>query len=120
MLGTFVLSAGHYDAYYSRAQKVRRLIRNWTEEVFSKFDFAISPTTPHPAFALGSISEDPIAMYLEDIFTFHANLAGNPAISVPGLTNSEGLPFGIQVLGKPFGEDELFSFTKMFDEIKIA
>jgi len=105
MLATFVLSAGYYDAYYSKAQKVRSLIRNWTDEVFSKFDFAISPTTSHPAFTLASLSEDPIAMYLEDIFTVHANLAGNSAISVPGLTNNVGLPFGIQVLGKSFCED---------------
>jgi len=120
MLATFVLSAGYYDAYYSKAQKVRRLIRNWADEVYSKFDVAISLTTPHPAFTLASLSEDPIAMYLDDIFTVHANLAGNSANSVPGLTNNVGLPFGIQVLGKSFCEDELFSFAKMLDEIKIT
>lgn len=116
MLGTFVLSAGYYDAYYSKAQKVRRLIKNWTDETLEQFDFIISPTTPHPAFKLGALTKDPIAMYLEDIFTVHANLAGTPAISVPGLKNSEGLPFGIQVLGKSFSEEKLFSFVKCIDK----
>ena len=117
MLGTFVLSAGYYDAYYSKAQKVRRLIKNWTDETLEKFDFIISPTTPHPAFELGALTKDPIAMYLEDIFTVHANLAGTPAISVPGLKNAKGLPFGIQVLGKSFKEEKLFSFVKLIDKI---
>jgi aspartyl-tRNA(Asn)/glutamyl-tRNA(Gln) amidotransferase subunit A len=117
MLGTFVLSAGYYDAYYSKAQKVRRLIKNWTDETLEKFDFILSPTTPHPAFKLGALTKDPIAMYLEDIFTVHANLAGTPAISVPGLKNSKGLPFGIQVLGKSFDEEKLFSFVKLIDKI---
>ena len=117
MLGTFVLSAGYYDAYYSKAQKVRRLIKNWTDEILEQFDFIISPTTPHPAFKLGALTKDPIAMYLEDIFTVHANLAGTPAISIPGLKNSNGLPFGIQALGKSFKEEKLFSFVKLIDKI---
>ena len=117
MLGTFVLSAGYYHAYYSKAQKVRRLIKNWTDETLEKFDFILSPTTPHVAFKLGALSKDPIAMYLEDIFTVHANLAGTPAISIPGLKNSKGLPFGIQVLGKSFKEEKLFSFVKCIDKI---
>lgn len=117
MLGTFVLSAGYYDAYYSKAQKVRRLIKNWTDETLEQFDFIISPTTPHPAFKLGALTKDPIAMYLEDIFTVHANLAGTPAISIPGLKNSNGLPFGIQVLGRSFKEEKLFSFVKLIDKI---
>jgi aspartyl-tRNA(Asn)/glutamyl-tRNA(Gln) amidotransferase subunit A len=120
MLGTFVLSSEYYDAYYTKGQKVRRLIKEWTDNVFSNFDFTISPTTPHPAFKLSSISEDPLSMYLEDIFTVHANLAGNPAISIPGFSNKEGLPFGIQVLGKSFAEDELFSFSKILDKINIV
>ena len=117
MLGTFVLSAGYYDAYYSKAQKVRRLIKNWTDETLEQFDFIISPTTPHPAFKLGALTKDPIAMYLEDIFTVHANLAGTPAITIPGLRNSNGLPFGIQALGRSFKEEKLFSFIKLIDKI---
>lgn len=117
MLGTFVLSAGYYDAYYSKAQKVRRLIKNWTDETLEQFDFIISPTTPHPAFKLGELTKDPIAMYLEDIFTVHANLAGTPAISIPGLKKSNGLPFGIQALGRSFKEEKLFSFVKTIDKI---
>jgi len=117
MLGTFVLSAGYYDSYYAKAQKVRRLIKNWTDEILEQFDFIISPTTPHPAFKLGALTKDPIAMYLEDIFTVHANLAGTPAISIPGLKNPDGLPFGIQVLGSSFKEEKLFSFVKLIDKI---
>ena len=117
MLGTFVLSAGYYDAYYSKAQKVRRLIKDWTDETLEQFDFIISPTTPHPAFKLGALTKDPIAMYLEDIFTVHANLAGTPAISIPGLKNANGLPFGIQVLGSSYKEEKLFSFVKLIDKI---
>lgn len=119
MLGTFVLSAGYYDAYYSKAQKLRRLIQDWTKDILSETDIILSPTTPHPAFKIGALSEDPIAMYLEDIFTVHANLAGNPAVSVPGLKAKNGMPFGIQAVGKSFGEMELFSFVKTLDDLKI-
>ena len=116
MLGTFVLSAGYYDAYYSKAQKVRRLIRNWTDKILENHDFILSPTTPHAAFKLGALTHDPIAMYLEDIFTVHANLAGIPAISVPGFKNESGMPFGIQVMGKAFGESKMFSFVKELEK----
>ena len=111
MMGTFVLSTGYYDAYFAKAQKVRRLIQNKTKAIFEDYDFVLTPTTPHAAFKLGHNADDPVAMYLEDIFTVHANLAGNPAISLPLGTNEEGLPFGIQIMAPFFGEKEMFGFA---------
>jgi len=108
MLGTFVLSTGYLDAYYGKAQKVRRLIQKATNEIFTNVDFLISPTTPHPAFKLGEKVDDPIALYLEDIFTVHANLSGNPAISIPAGLTSDGLPIGIQLTSSSFEESNLF------------
>jgi len=96
MLGTFVLSAGYYDAYYAKGQKVRRLVQNRVKDIFSQHDLLLSPTTPDVAFKFGENSDDPIKMYLEDIFTVLANLAGIPAMSVP-LGEKDGLPFGVQV-----------------------
>lgn len=110
MLGTFVLSHGYYDAYYTKGQKVRRLIQNRTKEIFSQYDFIILPTTPSTAFEIGAVS-DPINMYLQDIFTVQANLSGNPAISLPLGLHSNKLPFGIQVMGKHFDEAGLLSFS---------
>jgi aspartyl-tRNA(Asn)/glutamyl-tRNA(Gln) amidotransferase subunit A len=104
ILGTFVLSSGYYDAYYSKAQKVRRLVKNKTEEIFQEFDFIISPTSPTTAFKIGEKSENPLAMYLADIFTVHANIAGNPALSIPYGKDREGLPIGIQLMA-PIGKD---------------
>lgn len=112
MLGTFVLSAGYYDAYYSKAQKVRNKIRQKTREILSEYDFIITPSTPGTAFEFGKNSEDPIKMYLEDIFTVQANLVGNPAISVPNGTHSNGLPIGIQILGRDFEEGHLLNLAK--------
>lgn len=109
MLGTFVLSAGYYDAYYARAQKVRRLLRNKVEEILSTSDILLSPTTPDVAFKFGENSADPIKMYLEDIYTVLANLTGHPAVSMPLGKNNEGLPFGIQLTGKLFAEGELLA-----------
>jgi len=109
MLGTFVLSTGYYDAYYAKGQKVRRLIKDATDNILSDVDFLISPTTPHPAFKLGEKANDPIALYLEDIFTVQANLAGNPAITVPMGTTVDGLPLGIQLLARSFDEETLFA-----------
>ena len=105
LLGTFVLSAGYYDAYYAQGMRVRRLIRDNTLKAFERFDLVMTPTCPTTAFGHGEIS-DPVAMYLQDIFTVQANLAGVPAISVPTGTHSNGLPFGTQLMGKPF-DDEL-------------
>lgn len=108
MLGTFVLSAGYYDAYYSKAQKVRQLLRRKTEEILKSYDFIITPSTPGTAFEFGKNSADPIKMYLEDIFTVQANIVGIPAISVPNGTHSNGLPVGLQLMGRPFDEENLF------------
>lgn len=112
MLGTFVLSAGYYDAYYSKAQKVRRIIRDETSKIFENHDLVLLPTAPHTAFDIGANTEDPVAMYLEDIFTVQANLAGVPAISIPWGTHSNGMPVGMQLMGKKFDEERLFAFAR--------
>lgn len=111
MLGTFVLSAGYYDAYYSKAQKVRNKIREKTREILSQHDFIITPSTPSTAFEFGKNSTDPIKMYLEDIFTVQANIVGCPAISVPNGTHSNGLPIGIQIMGRDFEEGDLLNLA---------
>lgn len=111
MLGTFVLSAGYYDAYYSKAQKVRNKIRQKTREILSQYDFIVTPSTPSTAFEFGKNSEDPIKMYLEDIFTVQANLVGNPAISVPNGIHSNGLPIGFQIMGRDFEEENLLNIA---------
>lgn len=112
MLGTFILSAGYYDAYYIKGQKVRRLIRDATLRVLEDFDFILTPTTPGTAFKLGEKTADPIVMYLSDIFNVQASLAGIPAISIPLDTHSNGLPYGLQIMGKDFSEDEMLSFAR--------
>jgi len=112
MLGTYVLSAGFYDAYYSKGQKVRRLIKEKTESVLTQYDFILSPTSPHTAFDIGKQNDDQIKMYLEDIYTAQAPLAGIPAISLPLGQHSNRLPFGIQIMAKPFGEEGLLAFSK--------
>lgn len=111
MLGTFVLSAGYYDAYYSKGQKVRRLLRNKTEDILKSYDYILLPSTPGTAFEFGANSADPIKMYLEDIFTVQANLTGIPAISVPAGKSKSGLPFGIQVMGRNFDESGVMGFA---------
>ena len=112
MLGTFVLSSGYYDAYYSKAQRVRRLLQTKTNEVLSGYDFIIMPTTPGTAFEFGQKSADPITMYLEDIYTVQANITGLPAISLPMGKHSNGMPFGVQLISKKFSEADLLSFSK--------
>ncbi len=114
MLGTFVLSAGYYDAYFSKAQKVRRLIQEKTAAILEEYDFILIPTAPEPAFALGKQEKDPVVTYLSDIFTVQASLAGVPAISLPTGNNSKGLPLGLQLLTKNFNEQELLNFSKYF------
>ncbi len=111
LLGTFVLSAGYYDAYYAKAQRVRRILRDRTLEAFERCDLLMGPTCPSTAFAPGEIT-DPVAMYLQDIFTVQANLAGTPAISLPTGTHSNGLPFGVQLMARPFDEARLLSAAK--------
>ena len=100
--------AGYYDAYYIKAQKVRSLIKRDFEEAFQKVDVILTPTTPGPAFGIGEVSGDPIQMYLNDIFTVTANMAGVPGISVPAGLSSEGTPLGLQLIGRPFDEETLF------------
>ncbi len=104
MLGTYVLSAGYYEAYHRRAQKVRTLIKQDFEEAFEKYDVIVTPTSPTTAFKLGEKTDDPLQMYLSDIFTISANLAGIPGLSLPCGKDEKGLPIGVQILGKPFDE----------------
>lgn len=117
MAGTFVLSSDYYDAYYSKAQKVRREIADQTRALFSKYDFVINPTTPTTAFELGGKITDPIAMYLADIFTVQAPLAGNPAISVPAGTDNNGMPMGVQVMTDLYKEKEMLDFAKYLSKL---
>jgi aspartyl-tRNA(Asn)/glutamyl-tRNA(Gln) amidotransferase subunit A len=112
LLGTFVLSASYYDAYYTKAQKVRRLIKEQTDRLFERYDFLVMPTTPTTAFPIGDKTDDPLQMYLADIFTVQANVIGNPAISVPNGHDANGLPIGFQIMAKPFDEAALLSFAK--------
>jgi aspartyl-tRNA(Asn)/glutamyl-tRNA(Gln) amidotransferase subunit A len=119
MLGTFVLSAGYYDAYYSKAQRMRRLIVDETNKILTNFDFIMLPTTPSTAFKIGQKSNDPIAMYLEDIYTVQANITGLPAISLPVGTHTNGMPFGVQFMAKMLAEGELLAFSKNILDIQL-
>jgi aspartyl-tRNA(Asn)/glutamyl-tRNA(Gln) amidotransferase subunit A len=116
MLGTYVLSAGYYDAYYRKAQRVRRLIQNDFLEAFRSVDCLLMPTTPTTAFGRGEKIDDPLAMYLSDIYTVSANLAGIPAISVPCGADGRGLPIGVQVLGPQFGESMLLNVAGYLEQ----
>ena len=107
MVGAYVLSAGYYDAYYIKAQKVRRLILNDFLEAYKKCDVILTPSTPSAAFAIGENQDDPIKMYLNDVFTVSVNLAGLPGLSVPAGLNSEGLPLGLQLIGRPWDEETI-------------
>lgn len=109
MIGTYVLSAGYYDAYYLRAQKVRALILRDFTEAFRRCDALLTPTTPSAAFAQGEKMDDPVTMYLNDVFTVPANMAGIPGLSVPAGLDAQGLPLGLQVLGRPFDEETVFA-----------
>lgn len=111
MLGTFVLSAGYYDAYYQKAQQVRRLLQQQTSLIFNDFDFIIAPNAPSVAYKIGEKNDDPVAMYMGDIFTVFANLAGIPAFSLPVFKHSSNLPFGLQVLSSPHNEVCLQRFS---------
>jgi aspartyl-tRNA(Asn)/glutamyl-tRNA(Gln) amidotransferase subunit A len=125
ILGTYVLSSGYYDAYYLRAQKVRTLIRNDFLQAFEKVDAIVTPTSPTAAFKIGEKSDDPLQMYLSDIFTISCNLAGICGISLPcGFTGSQPstlnppprLPIGLQLLGKPFGEETLLKIAHAYEQ----
>ncbi|MBI1307812.1 MAG: Asp-tRNA(Asn)/Glu-tRNA(Gln) amidotransferase subunit GatA [Bacteroidetes bacterium] len=112
MTGTFVLGSDHYDAYYTKGQKVRKVIQQETQKILDNFDFVLLPTTPGAAFSLGDKSGDPIAMYLADIFTVQAPLAGIPAISIPTGIDNQGLPFGIQLMNHHYGETDLLAVSE--------
>lgn len=119
MLGTYVLSAGYYDAYYRKAQKVRRIIKNDFEKAFDKVDLILSPTTPTAAFKIGEKTDDPLSMYLNDIYTTPANLVGIPAISIPIGNDSNNLPIGLQFMADVFEESKLIAVSK-FIEINLV
>ena len=111
MIGTYVLSSGYYDAYYLKAQKVRRLIKNDFDEVYKKVDAILTPSTPSSAFKIGEKSNDPVSMYLNDIFTVPVNLAGLPAISIPSGRDKNNLPLGLQLIGKAFDEQNILNIA---------
>ncbi len=113
MLGTFVLSEGYYDAYFTKAQQIRRLLTNQTTEIFKKYDALILPTVPSTAFEAGSMQKDPVTMYLADIYTVYANLTGTPAISLPLFKHSNGMPFGVQVITNKYNELTLLEISEM-------
>jgi aspartyl-tRNA(Asn)/glutamyl-tRNA(Gln) amidotransferase subunit A len=115
MLGTYALSAGYYDAYYVKALKVRRLVREDFDRAFEQVDIIASPTTPAPAFKIGELIDDPLAMYLTDVYTISANLAGLPGISLPCGHSAGGLPIGLQLLAPPFEEERLLRAARMFE-----
>ena len=116
MIGTYVLSSGYYDAYYLKAQKVRKLISEDFLKAFKKCDIILTPTTPNVAFPIGEKQTDPIEMYLNDVLTVPASLAGLPAISVSASLNSDGLPIGLQIIGKPFEESTILSAANVIEE----
>jgi aspartyl-tRNA(Asn)/glutamyl-tRNA(Gln) amidotransferase subunit A len=117
MLGTYALSSGYYDAYYLKAQKVRTLIRQDFDQAFQRFDVLITPTAPTPAFRIGEKMDDPLQMYLSDIFTIPCNLAGLPGISIPCGLSKDGLPIGLQILGKPFDEAKVLRVAHAFQQV---
>ncbi len=116
MLGTYVLSAGYYETYYLKAQRARALIRDDFEKAFQKFDCLLAPVSPTTAFKVGEKTDDPLKMYLSDIFTIPVNLAGLPAISIPCGFNSLGSAIGLQLIAKPFNEEMLLRVAYTFEE----
>jgi len=116
MIGTYVLSSGYYDAFYLKAQKVRRLIKNDFNDAFQKIDAILTPATPSSAFKIGEKSNDPVSMYLNDIFTVPVNLAGLPGISIPAGQDKKGYPLGIQIIGKPFDEQNILNIAYSMEE----
>ncbi len=115
MLGTYVLSSGYYDAYYAKAQKVRTLLKSDFDQAFASCDSILTPTAPTTAFKIGEKSNDPLAMYLSDVYTASANLAGIPGISIPCGVSGENLPIGVQLLGKPWSEDLLLNLANVYE-----
>jgi aspartyl-tRNA(Asn)/glutamyl-tRNA(Gln) amidotransferase subunit A len=115
MLGTYVLSAGYYDAYYLKAQQVRTLLRRDYEQAFARVDVVAMPTSPIPPFRLGEKTDDPLQMYLSDIFTISINLAGLPGIVLPCGFDAAGMPIGLQIVGPPFGEEVVLRTARAFE-----
>jgi aspartyl-tRNA(Asn)/glutamyl-tRNA(Gln) amidotransferase subunit A len=116
LIGTYVLSAGYYDAYYLKAQKVRRLIKQDFDTAFETVDAILTPATPTAAFPVGRKVDDPVTNYLNDVFTVPANLAGLPGMALPAGLNSDGLPLGLQILGRPFDEASLYSIGRVIED----
>ncbi|MDB0046320.1 Asp-tRNA(Asn)/Glu-tRNA(Gln) amidotransferase subunit GatA [Candidatus Pelagibacter sp.] len=116
MIGTYVLSSGYYDAYYLKAQKVRKLIKNDFDEAYKKVDAILTPSTPSAAFKIGEKTNDPVSMYLNDIFTVPVNLAGLPAISIPAGVDAKGYPLGLQIIGKAFDEQNILNIAYAMEE----
>ena len=118
MLGTYVLSHGYYDAYYNKARKLQKVITDEFEKVFESVDAVLTPTTPSPAFKFGEKTNDPVAMYLSDVFSVPANIAGIPALTMPFGKSTEGLPLDIHLMGPACGEHILFSIGKDFENVE--
>jgi aspartyl-tRNA(Asn)/glutamyl-tRNA(Gln) amidotransferase subunit A len=116
MLGTYALSAGYYDAYYLKAQQVRALIKKDFEQVFQRVDAIITPTTPTTAFKINEKTQDPLQMYLSDIYTISVNLAGLPALSLPCGFDPQDLPIGMQIIGKPFDEATILNIAHGYEQ----
>ena len=116
LIGTYVLSAGYYDAYYIKAQKIRTLIAQDFAAAYKQCDVLLTPTAPSAAFAIGEKTDDPLSMYLNDVFTVPVNLAGLPGISVPAGLSSEGLPLGLQLIGRTFDEETLLRVAGVLEE----
>ena len=111
MLGTFVLSSGYYEAYFTKAQQIRRLLVNQTEKIFKDFDAILIPTVPATALSIGAMEKDPVATYLADIYTVFANLTGIPAISIPLFKHSNNMPFGVQIMSDKYNEVTLLQIS---------
>jgi aspartyl-tRNA(Asn)/glutamyl-tRNA(Gln) amidotransferase subunit A len=119
MLGTFVLSANYYEAYFTKAQKVRRIIKEVTEKLLTDFDYLLLPTTPSTAFKFGEHGDDPVSMYLEDLFTVQASVSGMPAISLPNGKDDSGMPIGLQIISNSFKERELYAFSQYLTGLNL-
>ena len=118
LLGTYVLSYGYYDAYYNKAVALREIIRNELQETLKEYDAVFTPTAPTPAFKIGEKADDPVAMYLCDLFTVPGNIAQHPAISVPSGKTSSGLPLGVQFIGSRFAEEKLFTLGEVVEKVR--
>ena len=116
LIGTYVLSSGYYDAYYLKAQKVRQLIKKDFDNVYNNVDAILTPSTPSSAFKIGEKTDDPVSMYLNDIFTVPVNLAGLPGISIPAGIDNKGFPLGLQIIGKPFDEQTMLNIAYSMEE----